>query len=218
MAKRSDPLKIERRKLDKIQIIQMSKSQTDSQAYQASSLPAPPPPIDPANSLPSLPPPSFQSLQGPPLANPQNPPKTTKNSTNNNFPSKTSKNPSNSNSAPSFAFNTAKAGMSSNYETINNVIEETMKNTEYYKRQEEKKEKNKQRVEAYLKRLEVMKKDQRSLLVKKREFEAKMDRIEKERVLDKCWINVDLDMFFAAIEIRDNPSLADKPVGVGRLL
>ena len=29
------------------------------------------------------------------------------------------------------------------------------------------------------------------------------------------WIHVDMDMYFAAVEIRDDPSLADKPMAVG---
>lgn len=39
--------------------------------------------------------------------------------------------------------------------------------------------------------------------------------IEKTRVVDRTWAHIDMDMFFAAVEIRDNPSLADKPVAVG---
>jgi DNA polymerase kappa len=33
--------------------------------------------------------------------------------------------------------------------------------------------------------------------------------------LSRSWVHVDMDMFFAAVEIKDNPELADKPVAVG---
>jgi DNA polymerase kappa len=39
--------------------------------------------------------------------------------------------------------------------------------------------------------------------------------IENTRELDRTWTHIDMDMFYAAVEIRDNPSLADKPVAVG---
>jgi hypothetical protein len=36
-----------------------------------------------------------------------------------------------------------------------------------------------------------------------------------KRETRRTWMHVDLDMFYAACEIRDNPSLAKKPVAVG---
>jgi DNA polymerase kappa len=42
-----------------------------------------------------------------------------------------------------------------------------------------------------------------------------LGEIERSRELDRTWAHIDMDMFFAAVEIRDNPSLADKPVAVG---
>lgn len=38
--------------------------------------------------------------------------------------------------------------------------------------------------------------------------------IQQERATDRTWIYIDMDMFFAAVEIRDNPDLKTKPVVV----
>lgn len=37
----------------------------------------------------------------------------------------------------------------------------------------------------------------------------------ESRVLDRTWVHVDMDMFYAAVEIRDEPSLASVPMAVG---
>ena len=42
-----------------------------------------------------------------------------------------------------------------------------------------------------------------------------MKEVERERETDRMWSHVDMDMYYAAAEIRDNPSLADKPMAVG---
>jgi DNA polymerase kappa len=36
--------------------------------------------------------------------------------------------------------------------------------------------------------------------------------VQLERALDRTWIYIDMDMFFAAVEIKDNPELKCKPV------
>ncbi len=41
--------------------------------------------------------------------------------------------------------------------------------------------------------------------------------LERERDLTRTWFHIDMDMFYAAVEIRDRPELADKPVAVGNL-
>lgn len=46
-------------------------------------------------------------------------------------------------------------------------------------------------------------------------LDPKILAYESERVLTETWIHVDMDMFYAAVEIRDNPALADKPLAVG---
>ncbi len=42
-----------------------------------------------------------------------------------------------------------------------------------------------------------------------------IDEYSDKRETRRTWMHVDLDMFYAAVEIRDNPSLATKPVAVG---
>jgi len=48
-------------------------------------------------------------------------------------------------------------------------------------------------------------------------LKALIASIEEERDISRTWLYVDMDMFFAAVEIRDNPDLADKPVAIGNM-
>ena len=43
----------------------------------------------------------------------------------------------------------------------------------------------------------------------------KIEQIKKERSLKRTWIHVDMDAFYAAVEMRDDPTLCDKPIAVG---
>ena len=38
---------------------------------------------------------------------------------------------------------------------------------------------------------------------------------KSELKVERTWIHVDMDAFFAAVEIRDDPTLADKPLAIG---
>ena len=33
--------------------------------------------------------------------------------------------------------------------------------------------------------------------------------------MSRTWMHIDMDMFYAAVEIRDNPKLAELPVAIG---
>lgn len=41
------------------------------------------------------------------------------------------------------------------------------------------------------------------------EVNKKVQMIRKEHKTNRTWIHVDMDAFYAAVEVRDDPSLAD---------
>lgn len=42
----------------------------------------------------------------------------------------------------------------------------------------------------------------------------KIQELKRELDFKRTWIHVDLDAFYAAVEMRDNPTLAEKPIAV----
>lgn len=47
--------------------------------------------------------------------------------------------------------------------------------------------------------------------------EKKIVELEASRDLTKTWLHTDMDAFYAAVEILDNPSLSGKPLAVGSM-
>jgi impB/mucB/samB family len=47
--------------------------------------------------------------------------------------------------------------------------------------------------------------------------EKKIVELEASRDLTKTWLHTDMDAFYAAVEILDNPSLNGKPLAVGSM-
>ena len=43
----------------------------------------------------------------------------------------------------------------------------------------------------------------------------KIKIIKKERDMSRTWIHVDMDAFYAAVEMRDDPTLLEKPLAIG---
>ncbi len=46
-------------------------------------------------------------------------------------------------------------------------------------------------------------------------MDSQADKLEQGRVLNRIVVHVDMDAFYASVEIRDNPTLRDVPMGVG---
>ena len=46
---------------------------------------------------------------------------------------------------------------------------------------------------------------------------SRIEFLKEQRRFDKIWMHLDMDMFFAAVEIRDDPSLANVPMAVGSM-
>ena len=93
------------------------------------------------------------------------------------------------------------------------IIYEMSKDSLFYKRQLEQDAKVNQKVAAMklkLDKLSVTQKQQYTRTAVQRSAE-----IEESRCFDRICCVLDMDMFFAAVEIRDQPHLKDLPVAVG---
>ena len=119
---------------------------------------------------------------------------------------------------PQFHFVAEKAGMASmDREKINKIVAEASRNSEFYKRQMEKKIRNDEKVAQMKEKLENCRNDPQQMEAAEQIVSKKLAEFEKERNLDRVWVYFDMDMFYAAVEIRDRPELQDKPVAVGGL-
>lgn len=93
------------------------------------------------------------------------------------------------------------------------IIYEMSKGSLFFKRQLEQDEKVNQKVSAMKQKLLSMTVTQKQSYIK-----ISADRrleIEKLRSFERICCVLDMDMFFAAVEIRDQPHLKDLPVAVG---
>ena len=114
------------------------------------------------------------------------------------------------------AFTAEKAGMKGlDQDKINEIITNATKNTKIHQKQQEEKEKIKHEVEKINKELTNFHKNSILYTQIKTLADSKIKSIQKESRFDKIWFHIDMDMFFAAIEIRNNPELENIPIAVG---
>ncbi|CAG9311916.1 unnamed protein product [Blepharisma stoltei] len=103
-----------------------------------------------------------------------------------------------------------------NRDKIDRIIYEASKNTDYFKHEQHKIDQIKKKANSMKNEIQKnIAKGPRYIKVRSDEIDQKLRDYEKERELSETWIHIDMDMFYASVEIRDNPELADKPIAVG---
>nr|XP_056704073.1 DNA polymerase kappa [Euleptes europaea] len=112
--------------------------------------------------------------------------------------------------------NDNKAGMQGlDKEKINKVIMEASKGSKFYEHELKKDQQVNKRIEKILK-LKNKITDQQIMKAQLQMNKLAME-LEQSRDLSCTIVHIDMDAFYAAVEMRDNPELRDKPIAVGSL-
>ncbi|KAF8813855.1 DNA/RNA polymerase [Phlegmacium glaucopus] len=108
-----------------------------------------------------------------------------------------------------------KAGLAKDQTEINRIISEVSKGSKFYENEKKKDMELTARIEKILKQKEEL---TRGVDLRKVELVADqlLAQIESHRDLTQIVVHVDMDAFYANVELLDNPKLAGKPFGVGR--
>ncbi|KAG6866757.1 hypothetical protein C0991_011416 [Blastosporella zonata] len=109
---------------------------------------------------------------------------------------------------------TGKAGLAKDQTEINRIIAEASKGSKFYENEKKKDKDLTQRIEKILQM-----RDDLLTGVDIESVETSADRLiselEAQRDLSQKIVHVDMDAFYANVELLDNPDLAGKPFGVG---
>ncbi|KAL3666504.1 hypothetical protein V7S43_008137 [Phytophthora oleae] len=115
-----------------------------------------------------------------------------------------------------FVFTADKAGMKGvNKQHVQEVVHKMSKDSSFYQKSLRDNEKVEQRVAAMREKLACLTGGQQLRL--QQEADARVEQLEATRDLSRTVVVVDMDMFYAAVEMRDNPKLRDVPLAVGGL-
>ncbi|XP_004613190.2 DNA polymerase kappa isoform X1 [Sorex araneus] len=112
--------------------------------------------------------------------------------------------------------NDNKAGMEGlDKEKINKIIMEATKGSRYYENELKKEKQVNKRIENLMQQKAQITNQQL------RKAQLQVDRfameLEQNRDLSSTIVHIDMDAFYAAVEMRDNPELKDKPIAVGSM-
>uniref|UniRef100_A0A8C0LNA3 DNA polymerase kappa n=1 Tax=Canis lupus dingo TaxID=286419 RepID=A0A8C0LNA3_CANLU len=112
--------------------------------------------------------------------------------------------------------NDNKAGMEGlDKDKINKIIMEATKGSRFYGNELKKEKQVNQRIE------NMMQQKAQITSQQLRKAQLQVDRyameLEQSRDLNNTIVHIDMDAFYAAVEMRDNPELKDKPIAVGSM-
>eukprot|EP00347_Sterkiella_histriomuscorum_P019036 403343212 len=99
-------------------------------------------------------------------------------------------------------------------ERISKIIEQAAKHSEFYQKEENKKKECLLRIKRFRSKIHTLQANVNQWNITKEMVNGKILSYLQDRFIDRTWIYIDMDMFFAAVEIRDNPELKDKPIAV----
>ncbi|KAM7076702.1 DNA polymerase kappa isoform 3-T9 [Ciconia maguari] len=112
--------------------------------------------------------------------------------------------------------NDNKAGMQGlDKEKINKIIMEATKGSRFYENELKKDEQVNQRIEKMMQLKEKITTQQ--LLKAQLQVDKLVIELEQSRNLSSTIVHIDMDAFYAAVEMRDNPELKEKPIAVGSM-
>ncbi|XP_027527266.1 DNA polymerase kappa isoform X3 [Neopelma chrysocephalum] len=112
--------------------------------------------------------------------------------------------------------NDNKAGMQGlDKEKINKIIMEATKGSRFYENELKKDQQVNQRIEKMMQLKEKITTQQ--LLKAQLQVDKLVVELEQSRNLSSTIVHIDMDAFYAAVEMRDNPELKEKPIAVGSM-
>ncbi|KDQ57446.1 hypothetical protein JAAARDRAFT_129936 [Jaapia argillacea MUCL 33604] len=111
---------------------------------------------------------------------------------------------------------TTKAGLAKDQTEINKVIAEASKGSKFYENEKRKDKDLTERIARILKQRDELTKGA-NLPKIERAVDELLVELESTRDLTQIIVHVDMDAFYANVEMLDNPDLAGKPFGVGSL-
>ncbi|XP_068033340.1 DNA polymerase kappa isoform X2 [Anomalospiza imberbis] len=112
--------------------------------------------------------------------------------------------------------NDNKAGMQGlDKEKINKIIMEATKGSKFYENELKKDQQVNQRIEKMMRLKEKITAQQ--LLKAQMQVDKLVIELEQKRDLSSTIVHIDMDAFYAAVEMRDNPELKEKPIAVGSM-
>ncbi|KAF3850921.1 hypothetical protein F7725_012693 [Dissostichus mawsoni] len=114
------------------------------------------------------------------------------------------------------ALNDNKAGMEGlDRDRINKIIMESSKGSRFYENELKREQQVNQRIEKMM--LQKAQITEQQLNKAQAQVEKMVAELERSRDLSRLIVHVDMDAFYAAVEMRDCPELKDKPMAVGSI-